>query len=86
MYIKISSGLFSMPEINSNTILNTAFGITAVSMAYILCDEVSRNSPVESKMRNCMSYLTPLAKTNLIASLIAVSGIGAYETVKALRG
>ena len=75
-----------MPEININTVLNTAAGITAVSMAYVLIDEISRNSPVESKMRNCMSYLTPLAKTNMMASLIAVSGIGAYETIKALRG
>lgn len=90
MYIKFSSNIFSfsdlidMPELNTKSICDTALTLTAVSMAYILIDEVVVNSPREQKMRNCMSWMTPLAKTNLMGSLLVVSGVGAYSTYKAI--
>ena len=73
-----------MHELNTKSILDTTIAVTCVSMAYILVGELVSNSPREQKMRNCMNWLSPIAKTNLIGSLLVVSGVGAYSTYKAL--
>lgn len=72
-----------MTEINTKTICDTAITVSVVSMAYIIINEIIVNSQKEQKMRNCMSWMTPLAKTNLMGSLLVVSGVGAYSTYKA---